>query len=106
LLVWIYVAWVIVLLGAVMTAYLPSLLAGVVRPAMDLRAGLAAFHSGAGDCASNSLHHVYHLKWPIQSARTVVFGWSNQGLAHKGMTSATGSIALKVTANSDPSPGL
>lgn len=31
LMVWIYVAWVIVLLGAVVTAYLPSLLAGVAR---------------------------------------------------------------------------
>ena len=31
LLIWIYVAWVIVLLGAVVTAYLPSLLAGVAR---------------------------------------------------------------------------
>ncbi|MDA7415327.1 YihY family inner membrane protein [Xenophilus arseniciresistens] len=32
LLIWIYVAWVIVLLGAVMAAYLPSLLTGVARP--------------------------------------------------------------------------
>jgi membrane protein len=31
LLVWIYVGWVIVLLGAVIAAYLPSLLSGVVR---------------------------------------------------------------------------
>lgn len=31
LLVWFYVAWVIVLLGAVVTAYLPSLLAGIAR---------------------------------------------------------------------------
>ena len=32
LLIWIYVAWVIVLLGAVIAAYLPSLLSGVARP--------------------------------------------------------------------------
>lgn len=32
LLIWIYVAWVIVLLGAVIAAYLPSLLSGVERP--------------------------------------------------------------------------
>ncbi len=31
LLIWIYVAWVIVLMGAVIAAYLPSLLAGVPR---------------------------------------------------------------------------
>ena len=31
LLVWIYVSWVIVLMGAVIAAYLPSLLAGVAR---------------------------------------------------------------------------
>jgi membrane protein len=31
LLVWIYLAWVIVLLGAVIAAYLPSLMAGVAR---------------------------------------------------------------------------
>ncbi|MCJ0763989.1 YihY family inner membrane protein [Variovorax terrae] len=31
LLVWIYVAWIIVLLGAVIVAYLPSLLTGVAR---------------------------------------------------------------------------
>ena len=31
LLVWIYFSWVIVLMGAVIAAYLPSLLAGVAR---------------------------------------------------------------------------
>ncbi len=31
LLLWIYVVWVVILLGAVMVAYLPSLLAGVAR---------------------------------------------------------------------------
>jgi membrane protein len=31
LLVWIYVSWVVVLMGAVIAAYLPSLLAGVSR---------------------------------------------------------------------------
>lgn len=31
LLVWIYMAWVIVLLGAVVAAYLPSLLSGIAR---------------------------------------------------------------------------
>jgi membrane protein len=31
LLIWIYVAWVVVLLGAVITAYLPSLLSGLER---------------------------------------------------------------------------
>lgn len=34
LLIWIYVAWAIVLLGAVIAAYLPSLLAGVSRRAV------------------------------------------------------------------------
>ncbi len=35
LLVWIYLAWVIVLLGAVISAYLPSLMTGVARRASE-----------------------------------------------------------------------
>jgi membrane protein len=31
LLIWVYIAWVIVLLGAVIAAYLPSLLSGIAR---------------------------------------------------------------------------
>ena len=46
LLVWIYVAWVIVLLGAVVAAYLPSLLAGSSRslhePGWELELALEA----------------------------------------------------------------
>jgi membrane protein len=41
LLIWIYVAWVIVLLGAVIAAYLPSLLAGVARRGGDNGVGSA-----------------------------------------------------------------
>lgn len=39
LLVWIYLAWIIVLMGAVIAAYLPSLLAGVARRGGDSGVG-------------------------------------------------------------------
>jgi membrane protein len=55
LLIWIYVAWVIVLLGAVIAAYLPSLLAGVARrgggPGWQFQLALEALqrlHDGDG----------------------------------------------------------
>jgi len=41
LLIWIYLAWVIVLMGAVIAAYLPSLLAGVARRGGDNGLGSA-----------------------------------------------------------------
>ena len=49
LLIWIYVAWVIVLLGAVVAAYLPSLLAGVARlplaQSWDFQLALECLHA-------------------------------------------------------------
>ena len=54
LLVWIYIAWVIVLLGAVVAAYLPSLVAGVAR------------HSGhtgwSFDLALEALNHLVRAR--------------------------------------------
>jgi membrane protein len=51
LLIWIYVAWVIVLLGAVTTAYLPSLLSGVAR-----------YGTGAGWTFQLALEVLDHLR--------------------------------------------
>ncbi|MBB1598686.1 YihY family inner membrane protein [Variovorax sp. UMC13] len=68
LLVWIYVAWVIVLLGAVIAAYLPSLLTGVAR-----RGGTAG--------------------WPMQLAMEVL-----QHLAHAQAEPARGVGAVDLVA--------
>lgn len=54
LLVWIYVAWVIVLLGAVIAAYLPSLLTGVAR-----RGGTAGWPF---QLAVEALQHLHHAQ--------------------------------------------
>ncbi|RZL92850.1 MAG: YihY family inner membrane protein [Variovorax sp.] len=54
LLVWIYVAWVIVLLGAVIAAYLPSLLTGVAR-----RGGTAGWPF---QLAVEALQHLYNAQ--------------------------------------------
>ncbi len=68
LLIWIYVAWVIVLLGAVVAAYLPSLLGGIARRggtpgwnfqlALELLQKLSSSHDSShelGDKAGKSL---------------------------------------------------
>ncbi len=68
LLVWIYVAWIIVLLGAVIAAYLPSLLAGVAR-----RGG---GHGWQFQLAIEMLQQLYHQR---SSARR---GYSASALAN------------------------
>lgn len=54
LLVWIYIAWVIVLLGAVVAAYLPSLVAGVAR-----RSGHAGW---SFELALEALEHLHRAR--------------------------------------------
>ena len=54
LLVWIYLAWVIVLMGAVIAAYLPSLLAGVARRATP--------HGWQFQLAIEALQHLHAVR--------------------------------------------
>ena len=54
LLVWIYIAWVIVLLGAVIAAYLPSLLAGIAPARRRRTAGSSSWR---WRCCANWIAH-------------------------------------------------
>ena len=60
LLVWIYVAWIIVLLGAVIAAYLPSLLAGVARRGAE--SGVGAARGWQFQLAIEVLQHLNGIK--------------------------------------------
>lgn len=87
LLIWVYLAWVIVLLGAVVAAYLPSLLAGVHRRlpahgagftlALESLAVLAAARSrGAGGLSLPELARALRvddlaLEAPLQALRQI-----------------------------------
>jgi len=74
LLVWIYLAWVIILLGAVIAAYLPSLMAGVARRGL-----------GAG--------------WQFQLAlETLRLLQQARGLPSRGLTMSQLAKALRVSA--------
>ena len=88
LLVWLYLLWVIVLLGAVVTAYLPSLLAGVVRRggtpgwsfqlALELLSALAAHRAqpeGHGVSLADLSKHLrvdsLQLEEPLEALRAL-----------------------------------
>ncbi|WP_231572189.1 YihY family inner membrane protein [Tepidimonas taiwanensis] len=72
LLIWLYLLWLIVLLGAVVVAYLPSLLAGVARRG-----------DGAG--------------WPLQLTLEVVAALdATRGRAHAGLTAEGLAARLRV----------
>jgi membrane protein len=89
LLLWMYVLWVLVLLGAVITAYLPSLLAGVSRQggtpgwsfqlALEVLATLHARRQDAGMSPGLSLDalaarlqvHDLHLEEPLETLQAL-----------------------------------
>ncbi len=77
LLVWIYVAWVIVLLGAVVAAYLPSLRAGIAR---------------RGDTPGWTFQLALELLAELQTARET----SPKGLSLEGLAQALRVDALQL----------
>ncbi len=72
LLLWVYVVWVLVLLGAVVTAYLPSLLAGVARPPDGPGAPLALALETLGQLQQLRQSEAKGLRLPQLAARLQV----------------------------------
>lgn len=98
LLVWIYLAWVIVLLGAVVTAYLPSLRSGLVR--RDLGAGWR-FH-----LALEILQGLHRARSTPARGLTVTGLAINSQVSHLGIESAMEALeTLDWVARIDPAAG-
>jgi membrane protein len=72
LLLWVYVVWVLVLLGAVVTAYLPSLLAGVARTPDGPGAPLALALETLGQLQQLRQSEAKGLRLPQLAARLQV----------------------------------
>lgn len=98
LLVWIYLAWVIVLFGAVVTAYLPTLRSGVVR--RDLGPGWRF------QLALECLQGLQQARAAPARGRTVGELAATSQVSHLGIESALEALVkLDWVARVDPLPG-
>lgn len=98
LLVWIYLAWVIVLLGAVITAYLPSVRSGVVR--RDLGPGWRF------QLALETLQGLYRARSGAARGLTVTALAASARVSHLGIESALEALLkLDWVARIDPAAG-
>ena len=98
LLVWIYLAWVIELLGAVITAYLPSLLSGVVR--RDLGAGWRF------QLCLETVQALHRARSSAQKGLTITQLADGSRVSHLGVEAALESLlAVDWVARVDPPAG-
>ncbi len=97
LLVWMYALWVIVLLGAVVTAYLPSLLAGIERrgdsPGWSFQLALEVLNALAQQRQQASAGH-----WPGAGTGASVEAGGGALVGAAGAVGATGGCGLTLDA--------